>query len=90
MKKTLIALAIAAVVTAPLGAWAEEKEGKVTKWEKTSRTITFDDGSTYQFNETVKTETMKNVKATSCKSRILVGRSVTSSIVARRRPSDNH
>ena len=59
MKKTMIALAIAAVVTAPLGAWAEEKEGKVTKWEKTTRTVTFDDGSTYQFNETVKTETMK-------------------------------
>ena len=59
MKKTLIALAIAAVVTAPLGAWAAEKEGKVTKWETTTRTVTFDDGSTYQFNETVKTEKLK-------------------------------
>jgi ABC-type glycerol-3-phosphate transport system substrate-binding protein len=59
MKKTLIALAIAAVVTAPLGAWAAEKEGKITKWETTTRTVTFDDGSTYQFNETVKTEKLK-------------------------------
>ena len=59
MKKTLIALAIAAVVTAPLGAWAAEKEGKITKWETTSRTVTFDDGSTYVFNETVKTEKLK-------------------------------
>ena len=59
MKRMLTALAIAAVVTAPLGAWAEEKEGKVTKWESSSRTVTFEDGSTYHFNETVKTETMK-------------------------------
>src|SRR5687767_13980022 len=28
MKKTLIALAVAAVVAAPLGAWAADKEGK--------------------------------------------------------------
>jgi outer membrane lipoprotein SlyB len=59
MKKTLIALAVAAVVTAPLGAWAADKEGKVTKWETTTRTITFDDGSKYLVTETVKTETLK-------------------------------
>ena len=59
MKKTLIALAIAAVVTVPVGAWAGEKEGKITKWETSSRTVTFEDGSTYVFNETVKTETLK-------------------------------
>ena len=59
MKKTLIALAIAAVVAAPLGAWAGEREGKITKWETTTRTVTFDDGSTYQFNETVKVDTLK-------------------------------
>ena len=59
MKRTLSALAIAAVVAAPLGAWAGEREGKVTKWETTTRTVTFDDGSTYQFNETVKTEALK-------------------------------
>jgi hypothetical protein len=47
MKKTLIALGIAAVVAAPLGAWAGDREGKVTKWETTTRTITFDDGSQY-------------------------------------------
>src|SRR5207253_2624014 len=33
MKKTLIAFAIAALVATPLGAWAAEREGKVTKWE---------------------------------------------------------
>ena len=59
MKRMLTALAIAAVVTVPAAAWAEEKEGKITKWESSSRTVTFDDGSTYQFNETVKTETIK-------------------------------
>ena len=59
MKKTLAALAIAAVIGAPLGAVAGEKEGKITKWETTTRTVTFDDGSTYQFNETVKTESLK-------------------------------
>ena len=59
MKRTVVALAIAAVVASPLGAWAGEKEGKVTKWETTTRTVTLDDGKTYQFNETVKTETMK-------------------------------
>ena len=59
MKRMLTALAIAAVITAPVGVWAAEKEGKVTKWETSSRTVTFEDGSTYQFNETVKTETMQ-------------------------------
>ena len=37
----------------------DHAEGKVTKWETTTRTVTFDDGSTYQFNETVKTESLK-------------------------------
>jgi hypothetical protein len=59
MKRTLIAFAIAALVAAPLGAWAAEKEGKITKWETTTRTVTFDDGSTYQVTDTVKTETLK-------------------------------
>ena len=59
MKRMFAALAIAALVAAPLSVWAEEKEGKVTKWESTSRTVTFEDGTKYQFNETVKTETMK-------------------------------
>ena len=59
MKRTLLAFAIAALVATPLGAWAEEKEGKVTKWETTTRTITFDDGSTYVVTETVKTESLK-------------------------------
>ena len=59
MKKTLIAFAIAAFVVTPLGAWAEEKEGKITKWETTTRTVTFDDGSTYTVTDTVKTETLK-------------------------------
>ena len=59
MKKTFVALAIAAVITVPFAASAAEREGKVTKWETTSRTVTFDDGSTYIFNETVKTDTMK-------------------------------
>ena len=59
MKKTLVVLAIAALVAAPLGAWAGEKEGKITKWETTTRTVTFDDGSKYQVTETVKTETLK-------------------------------
>ena len=59
MKRTVVALAIAAVVASPLGAWAGEKEGKVTKWETTTRTVTLDDGKTYQFTETVKTETIK-------------------------------
>ena len=59
MKKTLSALAIAALIVAPLGAWAGEKQGKVTKWETTTRTVTLDDGSTYRVTETVKTETLK-------------------------------
>ncbi|HEV8471140.1 MAG TPA: DUF1344 domain-containing protein [Methylomirabilota bacterium] len=59
MKKTLIAFAIVAFVVTPLGAWAEEKEGKITKWETTTRTVTFDDGSTYTVTDTVKTETLK-------------------------------
>jgi Ni/Co efflux regulator RcnB len=59
MKKALIALAVAAVVAAPLGAWAADKEGKVTKWETTTRTITLDDGSKYSVTETVKTESLK-------------------------------
>ena len=59
MKKTFAALAIAALVAAPIGAYAAEKEGKVTKWENTSRTMTMDDGSTYVINETVKTESLK-------------------------------
>jgi Cu/Ag efflux protein CusF len=59
MKKTLIAFAIAALVATPLGAWAAEKEGKITKWETTTRTVTFDDGSTYTVTDTVKTETLK-------------------------------
>lgn len=59
MRKTLSALAIAALVVAPLGAWAGEKEGKVTKWETTTRTVTMDDGTKYKFTETVKTETIK-------------------------------
>ena len=59
MKKTLIAFAIAALVATPLGAWAAEREGKVTKWETTTRTVTFDDGSTYQVTDTVKTEELK-------------------------------
>ena len=59
MKRTLSALAIAALVMAPLGAWAAEKEGKITKWETTTRTMTFDDGSKYVVTETVKTETIK-------------------------------
>ena len=59
MKKMLTSLAIAALVVAPLGAWAAEKEGKVTKWEMKTRTVTFDDGSTYTVTETVKTETLK-------------------------------
>ena len=59
MKRTLIAFAIAALVTTPLGAWAAEREGKVTKWETTTRTVTFDDGSTYVVTDTVKTEELK-------------------------------
>jgi outer membrane lipoprotein SlyB len=59
MKTAFIVLAIAALVAAPLGAWAADKEGKVTKWETTSRTITLDDGSKYLVTETVKTETLK-------------------------------
>ena len=59
MKKTLIALGIAAVVAAPLGAWAGDREGKVTKWETTTRTVTLDDGSKYMVTDTVKTETLK-------------------------------
>jgi Cu/Ag efflux protein CusF len=59
MKKALIAFAIAAFVGTPLGAWAEEKEGKITKWETTTRTVTFDDGSTYTVTDTVKTESLK-------------------------------
>ena len=59
MKKTLIVFAIAALVATPLGAWAAEKEGKITKWETTTRTVTFDDGSTYQVTDTVKTESLK-------------------------------
>ena len=59
MKRTVVALAIAAVVVAPLGAWAGEREGKISKWETTTRTVTFDDGTTYTFNETVKTESLK-------------------------------
>ena len=59
MKKTLIAFAIAALVATPLGAWAAEREGKVTKWETTTRTVTFDDGSTYVVTDTVKTEELK-------------------------------
>jgi outer membrane lipoprotein SlyB len=59
MKRTFAALAIAAVVVAPLGAWAGEKEGKITKWETTTRTVTFDDGSKYVFTDTVKTESLK-------------------------------
>jgi len=59
MKRTLIAFAIAALVATPLGAWAAEREGKITKWETTTRTVTFDDGSTYVVTDTVKTETLK-------------------------------
>jgi len=59
MKKTVIALAIAAIAVSPLAAGAGEKEGKITKWETTTRTVTLDDGRTYQFNETVKTEQIK-------------------------------
>src|SRR6266850_86750 len=58
-KKTLLVFAIPALFATPLGAWAAEKEGNITKWETTTRTVTFDDGSTYQVTDTVKTETLK-------------------------------
>ena len=57
--RVALTLTIAALVATPLGAWAAEREGKITKWETTTRTVTFDDGSTYVVTDTVKTEELK-------------------------------
>jgi FKBP-type peptidyl-prolyl cis-trans isomerase len=59
--KKISALVFAVVLALSLGsmAMAADKEGKITKWESSSRTVTFEDGSQYHFSETTKTETIK-------------------------------
>ena len=56
---TKLVTLLVALLFAVSVAWAADKEGKVTKWETTTRTVTFDDGSKYVFTDTVKTETLK-------------------------------
>ena len=58
--KTLFALVVAVALTLPVSAaWAGDVEGKVTKWEQTTRTITLEDGTQFWITDTVKTETIK-------------------------------
>ena len=58
--KTLYAFALAAALALPVTAvWAGDMEGKVTKWETTTRTITLEDGTQFWITDTVKTETIK-------------------------------
>ena len=58
--KTFFAFALAAALALPVtAAWAADMEGKVTKWETTTRTITLEDGTQFWITDTVKTETIK-------------------------------
>ena len=66
--KTFVVLILAAALALPVtAAWAGGAEGKITKWESTTRTITLEDGTQFWITDTVKTETIKegdNVKVT--------------------------
>ena len=58
--KTLFAFVLAVALALPVTAvWAADMEGKVTKWETTTRTITLEDGTQFWITDTVKTEMIK-------------------------------